>query len=100
VIRVLEPRRVVTHVARVMVSGLEVTYELLGLLSELDDSQLNSRRIEHKLAAALTARKLVSLARDRDEYYAGPALEQWLKDAHHAGIGMRLAESAAMARWP
>jgi hypothetical protein len=79
-IRVLDPKSVVRHVARVMVDDLEVTYDLLELLEELERRGLASRH-------------------NKGSYYAGPKLGEWLKAAHQAGIGSLLAESAQRARF-
>ena len=95
-IRVLEPRIVTRHVARVMVGALEVTYDLLELLEEMqgagDGFFVGVLINDRKQGDALEERGLASRS-IRGSYHAGPKLDAWLKAAHERGIARALAES-------
>jgi hypothetical protein len=101
-IRVLDPKSVVRHVARVMVDDLEVTYDLLELLEELEGTGdgLFQRLVLYSddQVKDLERRGLAS-RHNKGSYYAGPKLGEWLKAAHQAGIGSLLVESAQRARF-
>lgn len=99
-IRILEPRRVVRHIARVMVDDLEITLDRFYLLEELGECDGFDRRllIHGVEEAKLLETHELAVRHNKGSYYAGPKLEAWLKAAHQAGILTALNESAQRAR--
>jgi hypothetical protein len=104
-VKILDPKVITRHVARVRVDDLEITYELLDLLEELQhvgDGAFRGLLInDATLGKDLEARGLARRS-NRGSYSGGPKLDEWMK-VNWVAASQGLVESQKLAypfRWP